>query len=35
MTKEEIVVEHNGVKYSHEDIIKLIDLVFEIVGEQV
>jgi hypothetical protein len=31
----EIVIEHNGIKYSEEDIIKLLDLVFEIVGEDV
>ena len=31
----EIVIEHNGVSYTKEDIIKLLDLVMEIVGEQV
>ena len=32
---KEIVIEHNGIKYSKEDIIKLLDLVFDIVGEEV
>jgi hypothetical protein len=32
---KEIIIEHNGIKYSEEDIIKLLDLVFEIVGEDV
>lgn len=31
----EIVIEHNGIKYTKEDIIKLLDIVFEIVGEDV
>ena len=32
---DEIVLEHNGIEYSKEDIIKMLDLVFEIVGEEV
>lgn len=32
---KEIVFEHNGVQYSKEDLIQLIDLVLEIVGEEV
>jgi len=32
---EEIILEHNGVKYSKEDLIKLIDKVFEILGEDI
>ena len=31
----EIVLEHNGIEYSKEELIKLLDLVFEIVGEEV
>ena len=31
----EIVIEHNGIEYSKEELIKLLDLVFEIVGEEV
>ena len=32
---KEIVIKHNGIEYTEEDIIKLLDLVFDIVGEQV
>lgn len=32
---EEIIFEHNGVKYSKEDLIELIDKVFEIIGEDI
>ena len=32
---DEIVLKHNGIEYTKEDIIKLLDLVFEIVGEEV
>ena len=32
---EEIVLTHNGIEYSKEELIKLLDLVFEIVGEDV
>lgn len=32
---EEIILEHNGVKYSKEDLIELIDKVFEIIGEDI
>lgn len=32
---KEIVIKHNGIEYSEEDIIKLLDLVFDIVGEEV
>ena len=32
---EEIVLEHNGISYTKEDIIKMLDLVMEIVGEEV
>ena len=31
----EIVIEHNGVQYTKEDIIKMLDLVLDIVGEEV
>ena len=31
----EIVLEHNGIEYTKEDIINMLDLVFEIVGEEV
>ena len=31
----EIVIEHNGVQYTKEDIISLLDLVLDIVGEEV
>jgi len=31
----EIVIKHNGISYTKEDIINLIDLVMEIVGEEV
>jgi hypothetical protein len=29
----EIVIEHNGIQYTEEDIIAMLDLVLEIVGE--
>jgi len=32
---KEIVIKHNGIEYTEEDIIQLIDLVLDIVGEQV
>ena len=32
---KEIVIKHNGIEYSKEDIIKLLDLVFDIIGEEV
>ena len=32
---EEIVLKHNGIEYTKEDIIQMLDLVFEIVGEEV
>ena len=32
---EEIVLKHNGISYTKEDIIQLLDLVLEIVGEEV
>ena len=32
---KEIVLKHNGIEYTEEDIIQLLDLVFEIVGEEV
>ena len=32
---EEIVLKHNGIEYTKEDLIKMLDLVFEIVGEEV
>ena len=31
----EIVIEHNGIEYTKEDIIKILDLVLEITGERV
>ena len=31
----EIIIEHNGVQYTKEDIIQMLDLVLEIVGEEV
>jgi len=32
---EEIVLTHNGISYTKEDIIQMLDLVMEIVGEEV
>ena len=32
---KEIVIKHNGIEYTEEDIIEMLDLVFDIVGEQV
>ena len=32
---KEIVLEHNGISYTKEDIIEMLDLVMEIVGEEV
>ena len=32
---KEIVLTHNGIEYSKEELIRLLDLVFEIVGEEV
>lgn len=29
----EIIIKHNGVEYTREDIIAMLDLVLEIVGE--
>ena len=31
----EIVIKHNGIEYTKEDIIKILDLVLEITGERV
>ena len=31
----EIVIEHNGISYTKEDIIEMLDLVMEIIGEEV
>ena len=32
---KEIVIQHNGISYTEEDIIEMINLVMEIVGEEV
>lgn len=32
---KDVVIKHNGIEYSREDIIEILDLVFEIVGEEV
>ena len=32
---KEIIIKHNGIEYTEEDIIAMLDLVLEIVGEQV
>ena len=32
---KDIVLKHNGIEYTKEDLIKLLDLVFDIVGEEV
>jgi hypothetical protein len=32
---KEIILVHNGIEYTKEYIIKMLDLVFEIVGEEV
>ncbi len=32
---EEIVLKHNGISYTKEDIIEMLDLIMEIVGEDV
>ena len=32
---KEIVLKHNGIEYTKEDLIKMLDLVMEIVGEEV
>lgn len=32
---DEIIIEHNGIQYTKEDIIKMLDLVLEIVGEDI
>ena len=32
---DKIVIEHNGIQYTKEDIIAMLDLVLEIVGEEV
>ena len=32
---KEIVIQHNGISYTKEDLIQLIDLVMEIVEEEV
>ena len=29
----EIIIRHNGVEYTEEDIIEMLDLVLEIIGE--
>ena len=31
---KEIVIKHNGIEYTKEDIIEMIDLVLEIIGEE-
>ena len=33
--EDEIIIKHNGIEYSRKDIIEMLDLVFEIVGEEV
>lgn len=30
----DIVIKHNGIEYTREDIIQMIDLVLEIIGEE-
>ena len=30
----DIVIKHNGIEYTNEDIIQMIDLVLEIIGEE-
>ena len=30
----DIVIKHNGIEYTKEDIIQMIDLVLEIIGEE-
>lgn len=30
----DIVIKHNGIEYTREDIIEMIDLVLEIIGEE-
>jgi hypothetical protein len=35
MKMEDIILIHNGVKYTKEDIIQMLNLVMEIVGEEV
>ena len=32
---KEIIIKHNGIEYTEEDIIEMLDFVFSIVGEQV
>lgn len=32
---DEIILEHNGIQYTKEDLIKMLDLVLEIVGEDI
>ena len=32
---DEIILEHNGIQYTKEDIIQMLDLVLEIVGEDI
>ena len=32
---KEIVIEHNGVKYTEEDLLEILELVLEITGERV
>ena len=32
---KDIILVHNGISYTKEDIIKMLDLVMEIVGEEV
>ena len=31
----DVVIKHNGIEYTKEDIIKILDLVLEITGERV
>lgn len=33
--KDNIVIKHNGIEYTEEDLVQLLDLVFEIVEEEV
>ena len=32
---KEIIIKHNGIEYTEEDIIQMLDLVYAIVGEEV
>jgi len=32
---KDVIIEHNGIEYTKEDIIEMLELVFDLIGEEV